>query len=361
MSKKQKQVKIIETQKASKMSRHSSKQILQELKSYTTQRGNLPASQAIESLLSLLEDGKLDDTYIPVLRIEQDVNASLNGRITKDELLIRLMIYLDSFGAVARDVEIAEQVAIIARELEEKERELAMKALTFEIDFREIPAAHGGRDRDMFELFARDFLEALQFEIVQGPDRGSDGGKDLIVVGAKPGAASQRKLKWIVSCKHKAHGGGAVTPSVEAKSKPITDRVMMTDYDGFVGFYSTVPSSGLVEILEGLKTNYSKDYFIFDRGNIAMKLISEPLLEGVLEQYFPNAYRRKKLGQIEVNLELLKHLWHGEFTLRAEKALRRNDALLLRRAQVEYEAKASNAEKQYSYLVEQFSDKERKA
>ena len=48
------------------------------------------------------------------------------------------------------------------------------------LDFQEIATAQSGADRDQFELFARDFLEAEGFEIVRGPDRGPDAGRDLI-------------------------------------------------------------------------------------------------------------------------------------------------------------------------------------
>ena len=42
------------------------------------------------------------------------------------------------------------------------------------LDFKEIAMAHVGTERDQFELFARDFLEAEGFEIVRGPDQGPD-------------------------------------------------------------------------------------------------------------------------------------------------------------------------------------------
>ena len=50
------------------------------------------------------------------------------------------------------------------------------------LDFSEIPEAHIGTGKqDTFELLAREFLEYIGFTTVQGPDRGADGGKDLIV------------------------------------------------------------------------------------------------------------------------------------------------------------------------------------
>jgi HJR/Mrr/RecB family endonuclease len=52
--------------------------------------------------------------------------------------------------------------------------------LVVALDFREIPSAQSGADRDQFELFAREFLVQEGFRIVEGPDRGPDKGRDLI-------------------------------------------------------------------------------------------------------------------------------------------------------------------------------------
>ena len=50
------------------------------------------------------------------------------------------------------------------------------------LDFKEIPQANLGSGlQDTFELFARDFLSYLGYRIIQDPDRGADGKKDLIV------------------------------------------------------------------------------------------------------------------------------------------------------------------------------------
>ena len=50
------------------------------------------------------------------------------------------------------------------------------------LDFKEIPEANGGSGlQDTFELFARDFLAYLGYRIIEDPNRGPDGKKDLIV------------------------------------------------------------------------------------------------------------------------------------------------------------------------------------
>jgi hypothetical protein len=44
------------------------------------------------------------------------------------------------------------------------------------IDFKEL-----GQSGEIWELFARDFFMELGFSVVSTPDRGPDGGKDLII------------------------------------------------------------------------------------------------------------------------------------------------------------------------------------
>ena len=110
------------------------------------------------------------------------------------------------------------------------------------LDFKEIPTPTGGATRDQFELFAREFLEFAGFKVIVGPDRGPDGGRDLVVQEARTGVAGETLINWLVSCKHKAHSGTSVTPDDEPD---IHDRVRTHGCQGFIGFYSTIPSSGL--------------------------------------------------------------------------------------------------------------------
>src|SRR4051794_9611541 len=72
------------------------------------------------------------------------------------------------------------------------------------LDFSEIPAANAGPKRDDWELFAREFLEWKGFHVVAGPDRGVDGGRDLIVEEIRRGPGGETRLRWLVSCKHLA-------------------------------------------------------------------------------------------------------------------------------------------------------------
>ena len=115
------------------------------------------------------------------------------------------------------------------------------------LDFKEIPeAGKASGQQDTFELFAREVLELLGFKIIQGPSRGADGGKDLIVEETRIGVVGSTTLRWLVSCKHLVFGGKSVRPDDE---RNVFERVNAAGCGAFLGFYSTLPSSGLSELL----------------------------------------------------------------------------------------------------------------
>jgi hypothetical protein len=169
------------------------------------------------------------------------------------------------------------------------------------VDFGEIPQPHlPSGDQDLFELFARDFLEALGFRILQGPGRGADRGRDLLVAETVDGTISKQERTWVVSAKHKAHSGRSVTDADEPD--PI-GRVRKFEADGFMGFYSTLPSSGLEDTLTRLEPQ--TDIYVFDRGRIEQHLLSRPELQTAFQQYFPQSHKdwlahRKEKEAVEV-------------------------------------------------------------
>lgn len=159
------------------------------------------------------------------------------------------------------------------------------------IDFTEIDYK-----TDNWELFARDFLEAYGFNIVSSPDRGADGGKDLIVEEHIKGIAGKYSFRWLVSCKHFAQSKRSV--SVDSDENNILDRVESFNADGFIGFYSTIPSAGLNTRLSQLKSNGKiKDFKFFDHKLIENVLISTGY-SSLLMRFFPNSYKEIKPIQI---------------------------------------------------------------
>jgi hypothetical protein len=162
------------------------------------------------------------------------------------------------------------------------------------IDLKEIPEAHlATGDQDRFELFARDFLEALGFRVVEGPGRGADRGRDLIVGESVAGAVTATERIWVVSAKHKAHSGKSVTDADELD--PI-GRVRKYEAHGFMAFYSTLPSGGLDDTFARIRTQ--TDVYVWDRGRIEQKLLSDPRLKDVLQGYFPESVKRLRTQQV---------------------------------------------------------------
>lgn len=154
------------------------------------------------------------------------------------------------------------------------------------VDFKEI--REGG---DEWEAFSRDFLVALGFAVETPPGRGADGGRDLLIVEHLSGTLNKYPFRWLVSCKHRAHSGKSVT---EGDEPNILERLASFRADGFVGVYSTLPSSGLVERLRALSGEGKiRDYKLLDARLIENHLVRLGYSE-LLLRYFPESYRRLK-------------------------------------------------------------------
>ena len=154
------------------------------------------------------------------------------------------------------------------------------------IDFKEI-----AYDSDDWELFARDYLVESGFYLESTPDRGPDGGKDLLVTEEIRGNIGTYKLRWLVSCKHFATSQKAVKEDDE--QNPI-ERMQHFKADGFIGFYSTLPSSGLNSRMYALRSNGAiKDYKFFDHQIIANTLITGGYSH-LMMRYFPVSYQSSK-------------------------------------------------------------------
>lgn len=159
------------------------------------------------------------------------------------------------------------------------------------IDFTEIPEAHRASGmQDSWELFAADYLALQGYEIVDRPSRGPDLGKDLIINETRKGIGRETIIRWLVSCKHKAHSGRAVGLDDEPD---IIERVENWRCSGFMGFYSTLPSSSLLERLKSLESRL--EFLIVDRSQIEGGLLS-PRGSDLARRYFPQS-----TGRVERN------------------------------------------------------------
>ena len=155
------------------------------------------------------------------------------------------------------------------------------------IDFKEIPY-----DADDWELFARDFLAELGFTIESPPDRGPDQGKDMLALETVTGKLHSYTFRWLVSCKHFATSGNAVN---ESKDEPnILERMRSFQADGFIGFYSTIASSGLNGRLRELRIRGDiRDYQLFDHKRIEDYLMRLGFSR-IFTRYFPESSKKMR-------------------------------------------------------------------
>lgn len=174
-----------------------------------------------------------------------------------------------------------------------------------QLDFKEIAQGNVSTgEQDSFELFARDFMEIMGYEILSGPDRGSDLGRDIIVQEARQGIGGTTFIRWLVSCKHKAHSATSVGLTDEQN---ILDRVATHNCNGFIGFYSTLPASSLTKMLEGLKQQKTDfNYQIIDKEKIERILLSTGPGLGLAARFFPDSYNKWAKTNFDIDLAMLR-------------------------------------------------------
>ena len=158
------------------------------------------------------------------------------------------------------------------------------------INFKEIPPANvSGGEQDTFELFARELLHCLGLKISDGPDRGADGGRDIIAIEKRQGSMGETDFRWLVSCKHKAHSGASVTLDDE---QSISDRLEAHKCMGFIGFYSTITSSGLGAKLKLICENKNYEYKLLDGAYIERYLLENEHGISLMKRFFPKCYSK---------------------------------------------------------------------
>ena len=144
-------------------------------------------------------------------------------------------------------------------------------------------------DGERWELFARDFFSGLGFTVETPPNRGPDGGMDFLVSESTRSHLSSYSVKWMVSCKNNIQSGKAVNEKDEPN---ILERCRGFGCERFIGFYSTIPSSGLSNRLNQLKNSGDlRDYKLFDLQKIE-NFIIEFGMSKLISQYFPESYKK---------------------------------------------------------------------
>jgi hypothetical protein len=147
------------------------------------------------------------------------------------------------------------------------------------LDFRELPS-----DGVRFEQLIREVLIRSGFE-VHWTGVGPDGGRDLVATERAAGILAPFSRKWLVSCKHKAHGGGSVgLPDIV----DIVDACSAVDAEGYLLACSTQPSSSVVKRLEELQFS-GKVLTTFWDGVEIEKRLSIPELFPLVHQFMPES------------------------------------------------------------------------
>lgn len=141
---------------------------------------------------------------------------------------------------------------------------------------------YDGFFRDMnpeaWEFFAIDFLSSMGFVILRFPSRGADAGMD--------GLVSFDEKIFLVSCKHYIESGSSVGVDDE---KSILDRIIQHRAEGFIGFYSTLPSSSLEARFSDLSER-GYDCIYYDKNKICDFL--PKISSQVLQKYgIPNGFK----------------------------------------------------------------------
>ena len=108
-----------------------------------------------------------------------------------------------------------------------------------------------------WEFFAIDFLAFQGFNILQLPSRGADEGLD--------GLVEYNNITYLVSCKHYIKSDKSVGTSDENN---IMDRLVQHKAKGFIGFYSTLPSTALLTRFKSYKEQHYEIVY-FDKDSIS--------------------------------------------------------------------------------------------
>ena len=95
-----------------------------------------------------------------------------------------------------------------------------------------------------------------------------------------------------MSCKHYAHSGQSITPKIEQN---ISDRLNSNDCDGFIAFYSTIPSEGLTYVLSKMT------YQIYDYRKIEKLIVGNKKFDNIFSRYFPISYKRWEILNLPYN------------------------------------------------------------
>jgi Restriction endonuclease len=174
------------------------------------------------------------------------------------------------------------------------------------LDFTELSKPPKG---ERLEALTREIGKRLGLDPVW-TGRGPDGGRDLLFSEVQKGAIGLNHVRWLVSCKDFASSGASVS---ERDVGSILDKVRQHRATGFLLVTTTVPSSGLKSLLDGLDIRNGGEIFTktWDAHELTMILMHEDFSD-VCRLYFPESYGRlSSEGDADRALSALTNLLPG--------------------------------------------------
>jgi hypothetical protein len=147
------------------------------------------------------------------------------------------------------------------------------------IDFKELP-----RDGDRFEQLIRELL-MLDGMQPRWTGKGPDDGRDLLVTEDAQGALARFSRKWLVQCKHFAHGGRSVGRDDVGN---FARDCRQAGARGYLLACSTVPSAGLVRLLEETGREEGIQVLIWDNVYVERRLLRADAFR-TAHQFFPRS------------------------------------------------------------------------
>jgi hypothetical protein len=142
------------------------------------------------------------------------------------------------------------------------------------LDFKEL-----SKDGQDLELLVREILFRQGF-VVNWSGKGADGGRDLTCVEARDSFILPDTKRWLVQCKHNAHGGGSVGIG---DLDNIVDSCEQHNCTAYLLVCSTQPSSAVINRLESMK-KVSSTYW--DAVKIE-HVLSTPKNWALAQRFFP--------------------------------------------------------------------------